>query len=283
MATSGPTSHARTVWPVASTHMSAVCEGIGYERIGSSARIRIDRPAKRNAFTNVMWDGLADAVGMAEADLDVLCIVVESTGDTFSGGADLEEVRAAAGDADAGEANRDHVRRAFLALRDSNKPTIAAVRGFCVGGGLMVATACDLRVADTSARFGCTPAKIGMIYLYEPTAVLVELVGASEAKRILFTARQFDAAESLRMGLVNELVAPDLLDETVEVLVRDVCATSQFSVRSMKRTIALAAGGQRNESPSTLSAFREALENEDHREGTAAILEKRPAQFTWRG
>ncbi len=230
-----------------------------------------------------MWDGLADAVAMAEGDMEVLCIVVESTSETFSGGADLEEVRAAAGNADAGEANRDHVRRAFLSLRDAGKPTIAAVRGFCVGGGLMVATACDLRVADTSARFGCTPAKIGMIYLYEPTAVLVELVGPSEAKRILFTARQFDAVESMRMGLVNELVAPDLLDETVDALVRDVCATSQFSVRSMKRTIALASGGQRDESPSTLSAFRTALENEDHREGTAAILEKRPAQFTWRG
>ena len=263
--------------------MSAVCDGIGYERVGSLARIRIDRPAKRNAFTNVMWDGLADAVARAEADVDVLCIVVESTGDTFSGGADLEEVRAAAGDADAGEANRDHVRRAFLALRDATKPTIAAVRGFCVGGGLMVATACDLRVADTSSRFGCTPAKIGMIYLYEPTAALVELVGPSEAKRILFTARQFDAVESMRMGLVNELVAPELLNETVDALVRDVCATSQFSVRSMKRTIALAVVGQRDESPSTLSAFRAALENEDHREGTEAILEKRPVQFTWRG
>ncbi len=263
--------------------MSQVCEGIGYERIGSSARIRIDRPSKRNAFTNVMWDGLADAVVLAEADVDVLCIVVESTSDTFSGGADLEEVRAAAGDADAGESNRDHVRRAFLALRDATKPTIAAVKGFCVGGGLMVATACDLRVADTSARFGCTPAKIGMIYLFEPTASLVALVGASEAKRILFTARQFDAVESQRMGLVNELVAPEELAATVDALVRDVCATSQFSVRTMKRTVALGAAGLRDENAETLALFRSALENEDHREGTAAILDKRPALFTWRG
>ncbi len=230
-----------------------------------------------------MWDGLADAVVMAEADVNVLCIVVESTSDTFSGGADLEEVRAAAGDADAGEANRDHVRRAFLALRDATKPTIAAVQGFCVGGGLMVATACDFRVADTSARFGCTPAKIGMIYLFEPTASLVELVGASEAKRILFTARQFDAVESQRMGLVNELVDPDAFAPTVDALVRDVCATSQFSVRTMKRTVALGAAGRRDENPETLSLFRAALENEDHREGTAAILDKRPARFTWRG
>lgn len=263
--------------------MAQVCEGIGYERIGSSARIRIDRPAKRNAFTNVMWDGLADAVAMAEADVEVLCIVVESTSDTFSGGADLEEVRAAAGNADAGEANRDRVRRAFLALRDATKPTIAAIRGFCVGGGLMVATACDLRVADTSAHFGCTPAKIGMIYLFEPTASLVALVGASEAKRILFTARQFDAIESLRMGLVNELVAPQALAETVDALVRDVCATSQFSVRTMKQTIALASAGLLDENAETLALFRSALENEDHHEGTAAILEKRPAAFMWRG
>ena len=162
--------------------MGQVCDGIGYERIGSSARIRIDRPLKRNAFTNVMWGGLADAVSLAEADMEALCIVVESTSDTFSGGADLEEVRAAAGDANAGEANRDHVRRAFLALRDATKPTIATIQGFCVGGGLMVATACDLRVADTSARFGCTPAKIGMIYLFEPTASLVALVGAASCR-----------------------------------------------------------------------------------------------------
>ncbi len=230
-----------------------------------------------------MWDGLADAVATAEADAAVLCIVVESTSDTFSGGADLEEVRAAAGDPDAGEANTDHVRRAFLALRDATKPTIAAIQGFCVGGGLMVATACDLRVADTSARLGCTPAKIGMIYLYEPTAVLVELVGASEAKRILFTARQFDAAESLRIGLVNELVAPEEFASTLDTLVSDVCATSQFSVRTMKRTVALGASGLRHETAATLALFRAALENEDHREGTAAILDKRPAVFTWRG
>ena len=263
--------------------MALVCEGIAYERVGTSARIRIDRPMKRNAFTNVMWDGLASAVTMAEADVEVLVIVVESTSDTFSGGADLEEVRAAAGNAHAGEANRDHVRAAFLALRDATKPTLAAVRGFCVGGGLMVATACDLRVADTTARFGCTPGKIGMIYLYEPTAALVELVGSSEAKRILYTARLFDAAESMRMGLVNELVAPEEFAATVDALVRDVSATSQFSVRSMKQTIALAAAGQRNESPSTLAAFRAALENDDHREGSDAIVNKRPAQFTWRG
>lgn len=263
--------------------MALVCEGIGFERVGTSARIRIDRPAKRNAFTNVMWDGLESAVAIAEADRDVLVIVVESTSDTFSGGADLEEVRAAAGDADAGEANRDHVRAAFLALRDATKPTIAAVRGFCVGGGLMVATACDLRVADTTARFGCTPAKIGMIYLYEPTAALVSLVGASEAKRILYTARLFDAAESMRIGLVNELVTPGDFEATVDALVRDVSATSQFSVRSMKQTIALAEGGQRNESPSTLAAFRAALETDDHREGSDAVLNKRAATFVWRG
>jgi enoyl-CoA hydratase/carnithine racemase len=263
--------------------MALVCEGIDYERVGTSARIRIDRPAKRNAFTNVMWDGLATAVHQAEADRDVLVIVVESTSETFSGGADLEEVRAAAGNPDAGEANRDHVRAAFLALRDASKPTIAAVRGFCVGGGLMVATACDLRVADTTARFGCTPAKIGMIYLFEPTAALVRLVGASEAKRILYTARLFDATESLRMGLVNELVSPDAFTSTVDALVRDVSATSQFSVRSMKRTIALAESGQRDESAETLAAFRAALENDDHREGSDAILSKRAANFTWRG
>ena len=262
--------------------MTAVCEGIDYVQEGDLARIRIDRPAKRNAFTNVMWDGLAAAVSMAEADTGVLGVVVESTSETFSGGADLEEVRAAAGDADAGEANRDHVRAAFLALRDASKPTIASVRGFCVGGGLMVATACDLRVADTTARFGCTPAKIGMIYLYEPTAVLVELVGPSEAKRILYTARQFDAVEAQRMGLVNELVGPDELEATVARLAADVCATSQFSVRMMKRTITLAAAGQRDETAETLALFRRALENEDHLEGTAAILEKRTPNFTWR-
>ncbi len=265
--------------------MTAVCEGIDYVRSGSDgavARVRIDRPAKRNAFTNVMWDGLAAAVAQAEADPKVLCIVVESTSDTFSGGADLEEVRAAAGNADAGEANRDHVRAAFLALRDASKPTIAAVRGFCVGGGLMVATGCDLRVADTTARFGCTPAKIGMVYLYEPTAALVELVGPSEAKRILYTARLSNAAESQRMGLVNELVEPGELDAAVDALAADVCATSQFSVRMMKRTVAFAAGGQSDESPATLALFRDALENEDHLEGTAAILGKRPAVFKWR-
>lgn len=262
--------------------MTAVCEGMDYVRDGDLARIRIDRPAKRNAFTNVMWDGLAVAVAMAEADDDVLCIVVESTSDTFSGGADLEEVRAAAGNADGGEANRDHVRAAFLALRNAVKPTIASVRGFCVGGGLMVATACDLRVADTTARFGCTPAKIGMIYLFEPTAALVELVGPSEAKRILYTARQFDAVESQRMGLVNELVGPDQLEATVTKLAADVCATSQFSVRMMKRTITLATSGVRDETGETLALFRRALEHEDHLEGTAAILEKRAANFTWR-
>ena len=98
----------------------------------------------------------------------------------------------------------------------------------------MVATACDLRVADTTARFGCTPAKIGMVYLYEPTAALVELVGPSEAKRILYTARLFDAVESQRMGLVNELVGPVDFAAAVNSLAAEVCATSQFSVRMMK-------------------------------------------------
>ncbi|QXQ06398.1 enoyl-CoA hydratase/isomerase family protein [Sphingosinicellaceae bacterium] len=245
---------------------------------GAVARLVIDRPAKRNAFNNAMWAAVPGLVARAMDDPAVrVLIVAAAVPGVFCAGADIEEFGRGLDDPAAGPGNQGLVRAAQLSLARAPKPVLALVEGDCVGGGCGLAIACDLRVASPAARFGITPARLGIVYSLHDTKLLVDLVGPGQAKRILFTAGLIDAAEALRIGLV-EIVAADARAE-VEALAATIVANSPHSIAGAKQVIRRIQDGQADDDAATLAMFADAFTGPDFAEGVAAFRAKRRPVF----
>ncbi|SDG46772.1 Enoyl-CoA hydratase/carnithine racemase [Lentzea fradiae] len=242
---------------------------------GPVATLTINRPAKRNAMSYDMWSALPGLMAEVDADESVRVLVIRG-GDHFSAGADIAEFstlrRGAEGAAHYGEA----VHAGERAIVGLSKPTIAAISGFCVGGGCEIALACDIRIAAADARFGITPAKLGIVYSFTSTKQLVAAVGPAWAKQILFSADLIDAPTALRIGLVNEVA--DALDTRVKELSEQIAARARVSVRGAKSIInSIADGGHEDDAVRAL--YAEAASSADYAEGVTAFLEKRPPRF----
>jgi enoyl-CoA hydratase/carnithine racemase len=242
---------------------------------GKIARLVIARPEKRNAFTNEMWSALPALVAKAAAGARVL--IVEGEGGTFSAGADISEFAALTADPAWREANQAAIRAAMSALADAPIPTIAVIDGDCIGGGCGLALCCDLRISGPKGRFGITPARLGLVYSLEDTRRLVEAVGPSQAKRILFSADLIDAAEAARIGLIT--IRSDDARAEGDSLAGRLAAVSGHSQRESKRMVSRILGGQRGDDAQTMALFAAAFDRPDFREGSAAFLERRPAAF----
>jgi len=251
---------------------------IRLEKRGAVAHLLIDRAAKRNAFTQEMWEVLPQRLGEAMADAAVRAVILRSAeAGAFCAGADIAEFGAGALDPAWRARNQDAIRRAEYELARAEKPVIAAVDGDCVGGGCGLAIACDLRVASPRARFGITPAKLGLVYSLHDTKLLVDLVGPAQAKRILFTAQLLGAEEAQRIGLI-EIVDGDPV-AAAEALAGTVATASSFSVRNTKKMVRRILDGQSDDDAETRALFDAAFSGEDFAEGVAAFLEKRKARF----
>ena len=251
---------------------------IRLEKRGAVAHLLIDRAAKRNAFTQEMWEVLPQRLGEAMADAAVRAVILRSAeAGAFCAGADIAEFGAGALDPAWRARNQDAIRRAQHELARADKPVIAAVDGDCVGGGCGLAIACDLRIASPRARFGITPAKLGLVYSLHDTKLLVDLVGPAQAKRILFTAQLLGAEEAQRIGLI-EIVDGDPV-AAAEALAGTVATASSFSVRNTKKMVRRILDGQSDDDAETRALFDAAFSGEDFAEGVAAFLEKRKARF----
>lgn len=244
------------------------------ETAGPIAHLLIDRATKRNAFTQAMWELLPDLIAQAMADDGVRVVILRAAEPgAFSAGADIAEFGAGARDPEWRAANQAAIARAQITLARAPKPVIASIEGDCVGGGCGLALACDLRVASNTARFGITPAKLGLVYSLHDTKLLVDLVGPAQAKRILFTAQLIDAAEAHRIGLV------DLLDADPIELAMTIAAGSPHTVREAKAMVRRILDGQAHDDAETSALFAEAFTLPDFAEGVAAFLAKRKAEF----
>lgn len=244
------------------------------QRAGAIAHLVIDRAAKRNAFTQAMWEALPGLVAEAMADEAVRVLVLRAAEPgAFSAGADIGEFAVGARDPAWRAANHAAIARAQHELARAPKPVIAFVDGDCVGGGCGLALACDLRVATPRARFGITPARLGLVYSLHDTKLLTDLVGPSQAKRILFTAQLIDVGEAHRIGLV------DLLAEEPETLAATIAANSGHSARATKAMVRRILDGQVADDAETRALFAEAFTLPDFDEGVAAFLEKRRPEF----
>ncbi len=250
---------------------------------GAIGWLVLNRPEKRNALTQAMWEEIPRLVAQAEADRDIKILIIRSsTSKAFSAGADIGEFGEINKDAARRDANREAVRRAQRDVARMSKPTIAMIEGVCVGGGCGLALACDMRFTEASARLGITPAKLGLVYSLQDSKQLVDLVGPSRAKSILFSGRLVEASEALRIGMVDEIFDADVLEaETIKFAIM-VCTNSQFSVRGIKQVIRQILDGAADDTPETQAMFLDSFGGEDYLEGVDAFLNKRKPDFPWR-
>lgn len=246
------------------------------------ATLTLNRPEKRNALTQAMWRALPEAIAAVEADPAVKVLVVTGAGGCFAAGADIAEFEAVYATRDSAAAYAAEIAAAMEALASLSKPSIAAIAGACVGGGLGLALACDLRMAAEDAKLGITPGKLGLMYSLGDTRRLVEAVGASAAKDILLTGRILKAADALSLRLVDAVVAPDALSAAVADKAAAIAAASQWSARRTKAVVRLILDGAVEDTDQTRDWFLDALEGEDFREGRDAFLAKRTPVFPYR-
>lgn len=254
------------------------------ERTGRVATVVFNRPHVRNAFNLAMWTGLPAVVEELGRDPEVRAIVFRGAGEeAFASGADISEFREHRKDRASAEAYNARTARAYHAIETCPKPTVAMLYGYCMGGAMATAMACDLRFAADSAKFGIPAARLGIVYGLHSVKRLVSLVGPSRAKDILFSARVLDAQEALRVGFVDRVVpAAELATTTYEYLAR-VAENAPLTVRGAKvivEAIVEDGGVARHDEIEQLQLA--AFESEDYREGTAAFLEKRRPRFSGR-
>ncbi|MFJ1609293.1 enoyl-CoA hydratase/isomerase family protein [Streptomyces sp. NPDC088253] len=232
------------------------------------ATVVIHHPAKRNAMTAGMWRALPPLLDALAADPEVRVLVLTGEGDTFCAGADISTLRGSSDEAQGLAVNAEDALAAFP------KPTLAAIRGYCVGGGSQLAAACDLRFAQEGAQFGVTPAKLGIVYAASATRRLVSLVGPATAKYLLFSGELIDSERALRTGLVDEVLPEGELGKRVGEFTRVLATRSLLTQASAKEF----ANGRTDR-----DAYwaKQARGSDDTAEGVAAFLERRPPRFTW--
>lgn len=247
------------------------------------AEIVLNKPARRNALSVDMWAAIPGLVAEANANPDVKVILLHG-GDAgaFAAGADISEFETIYATTEAADASGQRIADALNALENSEKPVIAAIEGACVGGGVSLAMAADLRVAGQGSKFGVTPGKLGLVYPAGDTRRLLTAVGPGATKDILFTGRIFGAEEARTLGFIDRLVDSGTAIEAARTWAGDIAAISQWSVRATKRMIRGLQDGWTETTPEAHDLFLNGFSNEDFQEGYRAFLEKRPAKFTYR-
>jgi enoyl-CoA hydratase/carnithine racemase len=245
------------------------------------ATVTLNRPQRRNAVTLAMWNGLGELFGRFATDDGVRAVILTGTGEHFCAGADISEFAAVRNSAESGHAYDHAVDVCSDAILHIAKPTIAAIRGFCIGGGSGLALACDFRFAAPSAVFAITAAKLSIVYGMRETQNLLALVGISNAKKILFSAERFDTDEALRIGFLDRIADDPIAaaHDFAALLARN----APLSIAGAKTILnGLAQGTGALDFSKAHEVIERAMLSEDYREGQRAFLEKRPPVFTGR-
>jgi enoyl-CoA hydratase/carnithine racemase len=251
------------------------------QRAGEIARLVIDRPGKRNALSLAMWRAIPALMAEVVTDDSIKVLVIQGADEkAFAAGADIDEIADHAASAELAWAFMDAVHSAESAIGGCPKPVIAMIRGDCIGGGVEIALACDMRFAQSGSRFGIPPAKLGLVYSLASTTRLVQLVGPGLARDFLYSGRLFDSAEALSAGLIErELPAEDIVAAT-QAYAETLCRRSQVSIRAAK-VIVHAALTRAAEEDDRIRRLREdSFLGPDLKEGIRAFQEGRPANFT---
>jgi len=252
------------------------------QKDGAIGWITFNNPARHNAVSLPMWQGLFDAVTAFAEDPEVRVIVLKGAGEkAFVSGADISEFEQKRSNAENIAAYNAVSHSATAALQDVNKPTIAMIRGYCVGGGVSVALSCDMRIAAQGSTFAVPAAKLGLGYEFEGVRKLVDVVGPSFAREIFCTARQFSVEEAVGMGLVNRVLPPGELEAYVRGYGERIAANAPLTVASIKTLVAQALKDESERDPALCrSVVEKCFASADYVEGRQAFMEKRKPKFT---
>jgi enoyl-CoA hydratase/carnithine racemase len=250
------------------------------ERSGGVAGVTIDRPARKNAMTQVMWSAIADIFGELGGDKAVRVVVLAGAGADFCAGADIAEFDTARGGAESARAYEAANSAAFAAIRDCPVPTIAAIRGVCFGGGFGMAAACDLRIGSSTALFSVPAARLGLAYPVDAMVDIVRALGPQMAKYLAFSAARLDAAAALDAGFLMEIVEPAGLDLRAGELADVIAANAPLSVRASKASIRAVLIGSAEDAARAGLIGDATFESADYAEGRAAFRDKRPPRFS---
>src|SRR5437868_9271513 len=256
--------------------VQSVSEGVGV--------ITFNNPAKRNAMSLDMWEGLGSALTALRDDPNVRVVILTGAGDkAFVSGADISQFEKTRHNAEASEeySRRSAAQRALLA--DYPKPTIACIRGFCLGGGMQVAMLADIRIAAENSQFGIPAAKLGIAYGYDGLKHLVSLVGPSWARLLMYTGMRIGSSEALRIGLVDRVIPDAQLWSATSEIARTISGNAPLAIQAAKITIAQVLKDPDARDMNAIKAIGVAcMDSEDFREGRRAFMEKRKPRFTGR-
>ncbi len=253
--------------------LASVTDGVGL--------VTFNQPERRNAMSVAMWDGLAAILDGWDADPAVRVAVMTGAGSkAFVSGADISEFGERRGSAAAQREYNALTRRGWDALAGFGKPLVTRIEGFCLGGGLGIAMAVDLRVAAEGSSFGIPAARLGIVYGFGMTRRLVSLVGPAQAKLLLLTGERIPAAEALRIGLVDRVAPAADLAAAVDELARGIAGNAPLSVCGNKLVVeqVLRDAGARDMA-AVDAAVAACFDSADYREGRTAFMEKRPPVF----
>lgn len=239
---------------------------------------------KRNALDLSMWQAIPAVIGAMAADHEVRVLVIRGAGDSpFASGADISEFETVRASAAGGRAYEEANEAAFEAIANCPMPVIAMIRRFCMGGGIGIAAACDLRVASDDTLFAVPAGRLGVGYPPRAMRMVVASFGAAGAKDLFFTARRMDAAEAKALGMLHRLFTPEALEAETMELARTIAANAPLALRSAKASIGAATGLPGAPSEQELVALADAcFDSADYAEGRAAFLAKRAPVFNGR-
>jgi len=248
---------------------------------GDVGYVIFNNPERRNAMSLEMWEATTRLMNDYARDDSIRVVVLTGAGDkAFVAGADISKF----GDERASEEGvrkyNDAVEAAYASVHEFPKPTIAMIRGFCVGGGMGIASCCDLRIASEDARFAVPAAKLGLGYGYPGVKRLMDIVGPSFTKEIFFTARLFDVMEAVEMGLVNRVIENGELEFYVKDYAATIAANAPLTVDSIKFIVGEACKDELKRDMKRCEDMVDAcFKSEDYKEGRAAFMEKRKPVF----